>query len=173
MTWWESFVVELARFFRGAEVAAGVSVPYDKLPDPPTPEPPADTSLGSLRPDLVPVFQDLENRLSVTLAAVGWGLRRLETRRNDTRQGWLWGVGRLYKAPGRDGIVTDVKTARGPHGEGRAVDYAYVPYSPGTSPSEADLNTALASVAAETGLTWGGQFHLSSGDTDPAHWESA
>lgn len=172
----DELAVLVQNLFRGAvsSVAPSVVTPYVDLPDPPTPEPAAETSLGALRNDLVAEFTDLEQTMSLALSANGWGLRRLETRRTDKRQKWLYGIGRDYKAAGRTGIVTDVSTAHGPHGEGRAVDYNYVPYIPGTEPSRKDLQDALSSVAAlHPDFTWGGNFVLSSGDHDPAHWEHA
>jgi hypothetical protein len=144
---------------------------YDELPDPPSPEPETITSLDALPADHRAKFEVLEAQLSMALAAVGFGLRRLETLRTQERQSWLYGIGRDYKAPGRTGIVTDQPNARGPHVEARAADYDYPKLRAESVPSDRDA--ALASVADANSdvFTWGGNFHLTSGETDPAHWE--
>jgi hypothetical protein len=142
---------------------------YEDLPDAP-PEPPVVTAFTALMPAYQPDFATLEAELTMALSAVGFGLQRLETARTETRQEWLWGIGRLYKAPGRTGIVTDIRGATGAHPEGRAVDYGY-PSLRGDA-SKADRDAALLAVAqANPQFRWGGTFHLTGGSSDPAHWE--
>ncbi len=171
-SWWEIFKVDIANFFSWASATAGVSVAYEDLPQPPTPEPPTQTSIEAMDPAYQAEFRTLESELTIMLASIGWALRRLETKRTNARQAWLYQIGRSYQAPGRTGIVTDVPTAHGPHGEGRAIDYLYVPAVPGSKPDADQLNAVLDSVAeSHPEMTWGGNFSLSDGSGDPAHWE--
>ena len=156
----------MENFFLALSGDLGLTVAYENLPQAPTPEPAADTSLSDLQPQWQPVFQDLEMQFAAALPAIGWGARRIETVRSLERQQWLYGIGRQYQAPGRTGIVTNASTPSGPHVEGRAVDYLYVNAGGGDPDA---LTAALKTIAASMpNLTWGGNFLTLS---DPPHWE--
>lgn len=148
--------------------------PYDQLPMAPAgpgDDAHAERSLETLAPDAQDDFRDLETHFAVALSAAGWGFERIETRRTGERQVWLWKIGREWQAPGRDGIVTDVKTPHGPHGRGDAADYRYFPIA--DNATQESLTAALRSVAVayDGVLLWLGDRALSDGSHDPAHWE--
>lgn len=167
---WQNLVRDLGSIF---SKETGI-VAYDELPD--APGGPGDDShvnksLDSLAAWSRSSFVSLEGYFPGILGPIGYKAVRAETLRTDARQGWLWGIGRLYKAAGRTGIVTNVKTAAGPHGEGRAVDYRYVPIDPQMKPNPEALTSALRSIAQTFSgvLEWGGDWKSL---TDAAHWEA-
>lgn len=150
-------------------------VPYNELPQ--APAGPGDDShvkrsLEDLEPWARASFLRLETRFAVALGPIGMRATRSETKRTQERQAWLWGIGRTWQAPGRDGIVTNAQGASGPHVEGRAVDYDYVPLPDVMGPPDAaDLMAALkgvADAARADGLEWGGEWVTL---VDPRHWE--
>lgn len=158
----DSIVVDVENFFRGAGALVGVVKSYDSLPLNEE-EPAAESSIEALEPFAQQAFLDLEQQFAAALAPIGWRAVRAETRRTGERQLWLWGIGRLYKALGRTGVVTDFKTVHGPHGKGVATDYDYF-----GGDDRAALATALASVAAvRPDMEWGGAWITL---VDPRHW---
>jgi hypothetical protein len=166
--WWKHVVLQLTNLGAQASpwMVTGQSMAYADLPQPTTPEPPADTDLGDLNSVSQPLFNQLQEDLANSLSAIGYNLTVLETLRSDERQTWLWGIGRLYQAAGRTGIVTNATTATGRHATGDAVDFAYTPISV-ASPDQ--LHAVLGEVAADhPEMIWGGNWV---GLVDPAHWE--
>lgn len=170
----DHWLAEVENLFRlgASSVAPSLVTPYDQLPD--APAGPGDdshvqNSLDDMTPEARAEFEAFEAVAVPSFASAGIELRRLETKRTAERQLWLWKIGRVWKAPGRDGIVTDVRLPSGPHGRGDAVDYNYRLIT-GTSADRDRILAALADQFSET-LRWGGTFTLSSGDSDPAHWE--
>lgn len=167
---WQNLVRDMGSLF---PKETGI-VSYDELPD--APGGPGDDSnvtksLDALAAWARPTFVYLEQQFPALIGPIGYKAVRRETIRTDARQGWLWGIGRLYKASGRKGIVTNVKTASGPHGEGRAVDYAYLPLDPQMTPNPDALTAALKGLAdslKSEGVVWGGSWTTL---VDPAHWE--
>ena len=140
------------------------------------PEPPAIKALEALRPEYQGPAKRLLERLNRALAPIGWEARVTETERTEERQRFLYGIGRLYRAPGRTGTVTDIPNARGPHPQKRALDLAYVP-KPRAAPWK-EARARIAAVAAELAartdgerVKWGGTFKLKNGSTDDPHWE--
>jgi hypothetical protein len=164
-TAWDNF---LRQVLSQAPAVTGV-VPYDDLPACP-PEPPTIKSLDVFGPGELNVFLSLEAQLAGALGPIGARPVRAETQRTQQRQEWLWGIGRLYKAPGRTGIVTNEKTAKGSHVQLKATDYDYVPIHPGTVLDPDAVKAALSGVAVYMAddLVWGGNFKSLN---DPRHWE--
>lgn len=143
--------------------------------------PPGPPEVGPLAPnksldDLDPAFKAkipaLEAELKAILKPHGITFARGETLRTWARQTYLYGIGRLYQAPGRSGTVTDAVTASGNHPKGKAIDFNY--YKNGTYLTNAEqvrviLKPHAARLKATYGVSWGGTWRK----PDVPHFEDA
>lgn len=137
---------------------------YESLPDGPAelgdllPQ----TGISALRPEIHGPVLFLVGDVNTALGRIGYQARIVETRRTAARQLYLWGIGRLYKAPGRTGAVTRAKfLAQTAHAEGLAFDLWYV-RADGSLGEEKSWLPILQAQAPRLldvyGMVWGGTF---------------
>ena len=155
--------------------AAGIQ--YSMLPQAPFPEAgpfgtdrSLDSLSGAFRPKAEALLGELQTIFSPVRVAVA------ETRRGRARQVFLYGIGRLYQAPGRVGVVT--KTLDSNHKDGDAVDYFYLRGKTALGAEEIDkiLWPHAARLEKKYGVKWGGNFpgcFKKGGFCDVPHWENA
>jgi hypothetical protein len=159
--------------------AAALSIPtyagaaYFALPDGPQ-EPGEDRSITSLMPAFQSPAMSLQAELNAILGPMGYEARVGETRRSAQRQLYLWGIGRLYKAPGRSSIVTKIKTpSTDKHFQGLALDFVYRKIGGGEALEKDYLPVLQANASrleSKYGMRWGGNF--SGSFKDWPHWEA-
>ena len=101
--------------------------PYGSLPPGPPEIGPiaAEKSIEALDIGFKPRAVKLLAELNMELAKSGYVAKIVETYRSPARQAYLWGIGRLYQAPGRTGIVTKIRDVSGKHPQRKAFDVAY------------------------------------------------
>lgn len=157
--------------------AAGIQ--YSLLPPAPFPEAGpfgTDRSFDSLSGAFRPKAEALLGELQVIFSPLGIRVAVAETRRGRARQVFLYGIGRLYQAPGRVGVVT--KTLDSNHKDGDAVDYFYLRGKTALGAEEIDkiLRPHAARLEKKYGVKWGGNFpgcFKKGGFCDVPHWENA
>lgn len=149
-------------------------VAYAALPPCETfgPEPDAERSLDALSSSFRTKVIGLQLDLRVALGRVGYTLDVAETYRTLRRQLWLWGIGRVCRARGRSGIVTQVKMA-GKHGARKAVDFLYRPIAGGAGDAKVWL-PVISQIAPilerKYGIKWGGSWVSWK---DYPHWQDS
>ena len=154
-------------------------IKYALLPPMPFPEAGpfgTDRSFASLSPAFRPKAEALLGELQAIFKPHGISVRVAETRRGRARQTFLFGIGRLYQAPGRVGVVT--KTLDSNHKDGDAVDYFYLRGKTALGAEEIDkiLRPHAARLEKKYGVKWGGNFpgcFKKGGFCDVPHWENA
>ena len=148
-------------------------IAYHLLPPAPFPEVGpfgTDRSFESLSAAFRPKAEALLGELQAIFSPHGIGVRVAETRRGRARQVYLYGIGRLYRAPGRTGAVTN--TLKSNHLGGNATDYFFSRGSTAVKPDEIDgvLRPHAARLEQKYGVRWGGNFKSV---RDLPHWEDA
>ena len=155
------------------EAPLDMNIPiYASLPASPIAEPPVVKSLA----ELLPVFRSkvplLEADIDAALLVIDWRADLSETFRDPFRQLWLFGIGRHFQAPGRTGVVTNIREATGNHVQRCAVDFFYRP-NVGKAPSQLPEAVVLAlkdiapRLEAKYSVVWGGTWRK----PDYPHWE--
>lgn len=93
---------------------------------------------------LTPTMAYKAARVEATMAAAGYPVKRVETRRSKSRQHWLKQKGKSFAGP-----------EEGAHVRGEAVDWAFE----GPKPYSEDHPWELLGAACEAqGLVWGGRW---------------